>query len=111
MGGPGRRSPWAAKQTSTPSTPRRASTTATAAAACLQLVAWAPDTSVVLGVAPDGAVHSSTDGGRTWQEKGRVDGAPEALGVNGDGVYIAVDGAIVASTDGGATFRTLYRGD
>jgi photosystem II stability/assembly factor-like uncharacterized protein len=77
----------------------------------LQLVAWAPDASVVVGVAPDGAVHTSTDGGRTWQEKGRVDGAPEALGVNGDDVYIAVDGAIVASTDGGATFRDLYRGD
>lgn len=77
----------------------------------LQLVAWSPDASVVVGVAPDGAVHTSTDGGRTWEEKGRVDGAPEALGVNGNDVYVAVDGAIVASADGGATFRDLYRGD
>ncbi|MCA0143839.1 F510_1955 family glycosylhydrolase [Blastococcus sp. LR1] len=77
----------------------------------LQLIAWSPDASAVVGVAPDGAVHASTDGGRTWQEKGRVDGAPEALGVNGDDVYVAVGGAVVASADGGTTFRDLYRGD
>ncbi|TFV79384.1 exo-alpha-sialidase [Blastococcus sp. CT_GayMR19] len=77
----------------------------------LQLVAWAPDATVVVGVAPDGTVHASTDGGRTWEERGRIGGAPEALGVDGDNVYVAVGGAIVSSGDGGSSFRDLYRGD
>lgn len=81
-----------------------------AGAPLLQLVAWSPDGTVVIGVAPDGAVHASTDGGRTWTERGSVDGAPEALGVHGQDVYVAVEGAIVSSTDGGATFSDLYRG-
>lgn len=81
-----------------------------AGAPLLQLVAWSPDSAVVIGVAPDGTVHASTDGGRTWAERGSVGGAPEALGVNGQDVYVAVEGAIVSSTDGGTTFSDLYRG-
>lgn len=77
----------------------------------LQLVAWSSDPAVVVGVAPDGTVHGSTDGGRTWEERGQAGGAPEALGVDGDNVYVAVDGAIVSSTDGGSSFSDLYRGD
>ena len=77
----------------------------------LQLVAWSPDGTAVVGVAPDGTVHASTDGGRTWEERGQAGGAPEALGLNGEDVYVATDDAIVSSADGGTTFSDLYRGD
>lgn len=64
-----------------------------------------------VGLSPDGIVYATTDGGRTWTERGDVGGAPEALGVNGEDVYVAVDGAILASPDGGTTFTDLYRGE
>jgi photosystem II stability/assembly factor-like uncharacterized protein len=60
------------------------------------------------GVAPDGTVFSSVDGGRTWSERGNVGGAPGALTVEGDEVYVAAAGAVLASSDGGATFTDLY---
>jgi hypothetical protein len=62
------------------------------------------------GVAPDGTVFTSTDGGRTWTERGNVGGQAAALTVDGDDIYVAVNGAVLASTDGGATFTELYRG-
>ncbi len=77
----------------------------------LQLVAWSAESGAVIGVAPGGAVHASADGGRTWEKRGRVDGAPEALGVDGENVHIATEGAILSSGDGGATFGDLYRED
>lgn len=61
------------------------------------------------GVAPDGTVFTSADGGETWTERGNVGSSPVALTVDGDEVYVAVDGAVMASTDGGATFTELYR--
>lgn len=74
----------------------------------LQLVAWADDGALV-GVAPDGAVHASTDGGRSWEKRGSIEGAPRALAVaDGDAVYAAVDGAILASNDGGRTFTPRH---
>lgn len=73
----------------------------------LQLVTWT-DTGNLIGVDPEGAVHTSTDGGATWRQRGTVRGAPEALTATGDDVHIAVEGGIVSSTDGGRTFQTRY---
>ncbi len=70
----------------------------------LVLVDWAAD-GTLLGVAPDGAVHVSADGGATWEARGRLPGAPEALHVqDADDVYVAVAGTVWASTDGGDSF-------
>ena len=74
----------------------------------LLLVAFAPDGGAV-GVAPDGRVHTSADGGLTWAPRGNAGGQPQALGLDADTVHVAVHGAIVASADGGDTFTQLYR--
>ncbi len=83
--------------------------TAVAGAPLLVLVDVAADGGTAAGVAPDGTVFVSPDGGRTWDERGSAGGAPAALAVEGNEVYVTVDGAVLASTDGGETFTDLYR--
>ena len=74
----------------------------------LLLVDWADDGTLV-GVAPDGAVHTSADGG-TWSAQGRVGGAPQALETaDGGRVVVAVDGAVLESGDGGRSFAVRHR--
>ena len=77
----------------------------------LLLVDFSLSADEAVGLSPEGVVYASTDGGRSWTERGTVGDAPEALEVNGEEIYVAVDGAILASTDGGATFTDLYRGE
>jgi len=75
----------------------------------LQLVSWAEDGTIV-GAAPDGSVHASTDGSQTWQPRGALDAPPHALtATSGEEVFAAVEGAILASTDGGQTFAVRHR--
>ena len=73
-------------------------------------VAWAAGETVA-GIEPDGTVHVSTDGGRTWQERGQVEGQPEALGATGSGdelrILAVAGGSISESRDAGATFEDL----
>jgi photosystem II stability/assembly factor-like uncharacterized protein len=83
--------------------------TAVADAPLLLLVDIAADGGSTAGVAPDGVVFFSTDGGRTWAERGNVDGAPAALTADGEKIYVALGGAVLASTDGGTTFTELYQ--
>jgi len=83
--------------------------TAVADAPLMGLIDIAADGGSAVGVAPDGTVFASTDGGRTWAQRGNVDGAPAALTVEGEDVYVAVGGAILGSTDGGETFAELHR--
>jgi hypothetical protein len=79
-----------------------------AGAPLLQLVAWADDGTIV-GVAPDGAVHASTDKGGSWEQRGSIEAAPHALAVAaGNEVFAAVDGAILASADGGRSFTPRH---
>ena len=61
----------------------------------------------LLGVAADGAVWASGDGGATWDRRGSL-GEPHALAVTGDGtVYAADDTGVHASTDAGRTFTSV----
>lgn len=75
----------------------------------LQLVTWS-EAGRIVGVAPDGTVHASDDGGATWDERGSAEGAPEALATSGQEVYVAVEGRIAESSDGGRTFQDRYVG-
>jgi photosystem II stability/assembly factor-like uncharacterized protein len=81
----------------------------TPGAPLLQLVSW-PDGELVVGVAPDGTVHVSEDGGASWTERGSVGEQPQALVADGDDIYVALDGALLASNDGGTTFKARYDG-
>ncbi|WP_219418044.1 F510_1955 family glycosylhydrolase [Pseudonocardia nigra] len=70
----------------------------------LLLLDW-PSTDRLVGIAPDGAVHTSADGGGSWTEQGRVPGRPEALTTHGTtDVYVATDSGIHHSGDNGRTF-------
>jgi DNA-binding beta-propeller fold protein YncE len=79
----------------------------------LQRVAFADEVTVV-GVAPDGGVHVSTDGGVTWEPRGSLGGPPEALDaavVDGAVHVVGITAARVhLSTDGGAVFSPLTLG-
>jgi hypothetical protein len=79
----------------------------------LQRVAFADGTTVV-GAAPDGGVHVSTDGGLTWEQRGSLGGPPEALDarvLDGEVHVVGITGArLHLSTDGGATFAPLRIG-
>jgi photosystem II stability/assembly factor-like uncharacterized protein len=73
------------------------------------LVSWADDGTLV-GVGPEGTVYVSTDGGEGWEERGVLDGSPEALAaVNETEMYAAAGGAVLASTDGGRNFTARYQ--
>lgn len=75
----------------------------------LQLVDWSANGQIT-GVAPDGAVHVSNDGGATWENRGSAGGTPQALTTSGEQVFVAVEDSIVESVDGGRTFRNRYVG-
>ncbi len=74
----------------------------------LLLVSWAED-GTIIGAEPDGTVHASTDGGRTWEQRGNLGGAPQALTATDAGeVFAAIDAAILVSDDDGVTFTMRY---
>ncbi|MDO5862993.1 MULTISPECIES: F510_1955 family glycosylhydrolase [Paenarthrobacter] len=62
------------------------------------------------GVAPDGTVYYSSDGGATWTEKGRIGGEVLAIaavkgGVGNPRIWAATPDGIVVSTEDGTSFR------
>lgn len=76
----------------------------------IQYAAFA-DAHRAIGIAPDGAVHTSADSGRTWTRAGTVSGGVEALAAaapEGEAgvvrVWVATSAGLLTSTDGGATF-------
>ncbi len=74
----------------------------------LALLAWTPGS--LYGVAPDGALHRSTDHGATWKEAGRVQGPPAALAADGDTVVVLAGDTIVESRDRRVTFAARIVG-
>lgn len=74
----------------------------------LQLTSFADDQTVA-GVAPDGNVFLSTDAGVTWDSRGTVGQAPEAVTarIQPDGqaeILVVSQGALLRSLDSGQTF-------
>ncbi|KQY48317.1 hypothetical protein ASD18_12120 [Cellulomonas sp. Root137] len=74
----------------------------------LQLAYFSDDQTVV-GVAPDGIVFLSTDAGATWDQRGTVEQAPQALAAraqrNGQlEILVVIEGALLRSVDNGFTF-------
>lgn len=75
----------------------------------LLLVSWAEDGALV-GVGPEGVVYASSGDGEAWEQRGMLEGSPEALlAVSEDEIYAAAGGAVLASTDGGRSFTVRYR--
>ncbi len=86
--------------------------TAVPGAPVLAVLSW-PRPDALYGVAPNGTVQHSPDGGVGWTTRGSAGGAPEALTVDDrDGrqtLYVAVrDRGVLASHDGGRTFTSRY---
>ncbi len=79
-----------------------------AGAPLLALLAWT--SSGVYGIAPDGTVHRSTDGGATWAQRGSTGGQPAAAAADGDRVAVLVGGTVLESTDGGSAFTSRLTG-
>jgi hypothetical protein len=82
--------------------------TAIDGAPLLVLLDWPSDKRLV-GVAPDGLVHTSTDGGKTWSKAGGVPGQPVAMTTHGKAeVYVATEAGIHRSVDDGKTFTMFH---
>jgi photosystem II stability/assembly factor-like uncharacterized protein len=80
------------------------------AAPSLVFVDW-PRAALVVGVAPDGTVYTSGDGGAQWMSTGQVPGRPQAIGANtvadNTEIYIATGDVIYRSVDSAKTFEPL----
>lgn len=72
----------------------------------LHFIDWASSTQLV-GVAPDGVVRVSDDGGRNWTAGGTVPGSPAALEVSGKTWYAGSDRGLFASADQGRTWTVV----
>lgn len=78
-------------------------------APALLLLTWT-DEGTLVGVDPDGTVHVTDDGGKTWAERGNAGGRPGALRATAEAIFVATrDGEVVESSDGGKTFNVRYR--
>lgn len=77
----------------------------------LQVVTWAADGNVVVGVDPAGTLWRSSDDGASWRQKARLGAAPHAVAATAqDGrlrVLVVTAVGLVESTDGGHTFTTV----
>jgi hypothetical protein len=77
-----------------------------AGAPVLAFIDWpAPDE--LVGLAPDGGVALSIDGGATWNKVGQVPGQPTALEVTSGRWYAATDQGLFESTDGGRAWASV----
>jgi hypothetical protein len=85
--------------------------TAVTGAPVLAVLAW-QRSDQLYGVDPGGQVHTSRDGGRTWGERGSLEGPPEALAAYGDELFATATGkGILASADGGRSWTVRYSDD
>ena len=73
----------------------------------LVLLDW-PEARTLTGITADGRLQLSLDGGRSWQPRATVPGAPQALhAVSTAQLYVATDAGIFASVDGGWSFNPV----
>lgn len=72
----------------------------------LAFIDW-PQADRLVGVAPDGAVHRSRNGGKSWESLNSVGAPPEALDATGDVWHIATERGLFSSTDEGATWTPV----
>ena len=72
----------------------------------LAFIDW-PRPDLLVGVAPDGTVHRSSDAGRSWQRLAPVGSSPEALDVTPTVWHVATEEGVVASTDDGRTWAPV----
>ena len=74
----------------------------------LALLAWSADS--LVGVTPEGVVHASGDGGRTWDKAGSVAGSPVALAAHDDHVAVLAGDTLWQSDDSGTSFSPRMTG-
>lgn len=73
------------------------------------VLAW-PGATALYGVDPAGTVLFSSDAGMTWEQRGSLGAAPEALTAAGDVLYAAArDKGVLQSRDGGRSWTVRYR--
>jgi len=72
----------------------------------LVFIDW-PEEDLLVGLAPDGSVFRSTDGGASWQELRPIEGPPEALAVTTDRWYAATEQGVYVSEDDGSTWSSV----
>jgi len=77
-----------------------------AGAPSLAFIDW-PQPDLLVGVAPDGAVHRSQNGGKSWESVNSVGAPPEALDATGEVWHIATERGLFSSTDDGATWTPV----
>jgi hypothetical protein len=76
----------------------------------LARIAW-EQPELAWGIAPDGQVWRSSDGGESWGKAGSVPSGVEAITSSGDQWFAAAGGAIRRSTDEGSTWTVRHRYD
>lgn len=72
----------------------------------LVLLDWVSE-DLLVGAGPDGSIHRSDDGGKSWQKTGSLPGAPHALTATGSRWYAATEDGIVASENSGKTWSAV----
>lgn len=72
----------------------------------LVLLDWV-GSDLLVGVGPDGTVHTSGDGGESWQESGSLPEPPNAFTVTEDRWYAATETGILTSADEGNTWTEV----
>lgn len=81
--------------------------TPVAGAPVVYLLSW-PTAGAIWAVDPEGRVHLSIDAGASWDERGSVDGAPQAFTASdADTVWVATAEEVVRSIDGGRSFERV----
>lgn len=75
----------------------------------IAVLAW-PAANALYGVDAAGTVLFSGDAGATWERRGSLGGAPEALTAAGDVLYAAARGkGVLQSRDGGRSWTVRYQ--
>jgi hypothetical protein len=77
-----------------------------AGAPSLAFIDW-PTSDLLVGVAPDGAVFRSQDGGASWESVNSVGSTPEALDITPGRWNVATERGLLSSADDGQTWTAL----